>query len=260
MAILAAMDLEVAGFLAESDFRVADEGRGATLYESTTEREVVLAVSGGGRQRAESAVEQVMEAARPSLLLSTGFAGGVRPGLRAGDVVLCDSLLAVDGATRSWSVEAAHPTQTLERALGEMVATSLGEAGVEYTVGGCLSVPEIVHDSPTKRRIGDGFPVSVVDMESYWIAKTAAERKVAHVAVRSVIDTVDQSLPSFVGPETASGGPWEALGHLLRRPSDLPGLVRLARHAKVAKASLTAMLRAIVTARLDARWVEQRRA
>ena len=246
--IVAAMKEELAEYIARGRFGVLDHSETVTLYQSTCLRDVVVAVSGVGRERAEDATAMAVERLEPDLAISTGFAGAVQPGLETGELVLCDTVLAVEGPVESWAGSATPARPAGDAGLRERVATGIRESGERCSRGGCLSVPEIVLNGSAKRRIGVDYKVSVVDMESYWVCRIAAEHRVPCLVLRSVLDTVEQSMPSFVGcmPATGYRSRRGVLGQVLARPAELPGLVRLARQARVARASLARALFALV--------------
>ena len=242
--VVAAMKEELAEYLDRGRFFVLDRSEQVALFQSMYRRDVVVVVTGIGRKRAEDATGVAIMRLAPDLVISTGFAGAVRPGLETGELVLCDTVLSVEGPADSWAGSATPALPAGDAGLRERVSTGIQESGERCSSGGCLSVPEIVLNGPDKRRIGVDYKVSIVDMESYWVSRIAAEHRVPCLVLRSVLDTVEQSLPSFVGsmPANGSRSRRSVLGQALARPGELPGLVRLARQARVARASLARAL------------------
>ena len=242
--VIAAMKEELAEYIARGRFCVLECSEKVTLYQSTYRRDVVIALTGVGRKRAEDATALAVMRLEPDLAISTGFAGAAQPGLETGELVLCDTVMAVEGPADCWAGSATPAKPAGDAGLRERVATDIRESGARCFRGGCLSVPEIVLNSSAKRRIGVDYKVSIVDMESYWVSRIAAEHRVPCLVLRSVLDTVEQSLPSFVGsmPANGSRSRRSVLGQALARPGELPGLVRLARQARVARASLARAL------------------
>ena len=146
-----------------------------------------------------------------------------------------------------WDLDAAkeRPTPMGRRPLFDTLIQEAKRNGNECRLSGCLSVPDLVQSSSMKTWIGATFPVSIIDMESYWVNEVAAERDVPHAAIRTVLDPVEQTLPAFVG-EAVDGDRnrnWErALRYLVSRPAEAPRLMRLASQVRVARASLGDML------------------
>ena len=88
-------------------------------------------------------------------------------------------------------------------------------------------------------------PVSIIDMESYWVSETAASYGIPHMVVRSVLDPVGQTLPAFIEEAVSedSGSNWaRAVKYAVAKPMETPKLLQLAGQAKVARASLAEFL------------------
>ena len=248
--ILAALKEEVADFLAQGHYREAVRTDGNRCFESSSERDVAVVVGGVGKERAESATRAALERYGPDLAISAGFAGAVRPGLSTGDLVVCSRVWSVEGPTEGWSRESARSRGLLEGASDSGVAHALEQMRPQPKNADCLSAPRLVAGSRTKKWIGTQFPVSIIDMESFWVTQTAARYDVPTIVVRSVFDPVEQTLPQFVADAAASGAMarWRgALGLALSRPGQIPGLLRLAGQAKVARRALAQCLRAIAS-------------
>ena len=61
------------------------------------EREVVVVESGPGRQRAAKTAHALIDAFRPRIVVSAGFAGGLDPRVKRHDLVAAESLVDADG-------------------------------------------------------------------------------------------------------------------------------------------------------------------
>ena len=257
IAILAAMREEVADYLSHGGFRASDRTSVAEFYRSSSPREVLVVLSGVGRARVEDALRRTLENFTVDLVIATGFAGGVRPALQTGELVLSDRVMTVDGPPESW------PTQTIRsRPAGAAtwrasVIAGIEEAGLRPSYADCLTVPQLASTSAMKTWIGSNFPVGIVDMESYWVCRMAAGHGVSHLVARAVLDPVKHSLPTFVSQVAATGRPGllRTLTYALSRPSEIPGLIRLAEQAKAASASLDILLNTIVNHALEPREV-----
>ena len=251
LAILAALRQEIRDYVGPRGFSETAREGGTRFYQSPAARDVVVVEGGVGRTRAEKATRQTVERFRPDLIVSAGFAGAVKPGLRTSDLILCDRVWAAEGPARTWSSEAA-PSRPMEAgaALADRLDAALQLVAGKTARGACLSVPQVIAGKAEKARIGNDFPVSIVDMESFWVSQTAAGYGVPHVVVRSVLDPVEQSLPPFVSLVAASGdrgGWWPVLRHVLATPAEIPGLVRLAAQARAASRTLGAFLAAFAS-------------
>ena len=246
LAIVAALKEEVSELLASGGFRVAEGHSGARYYRSEATSNVLVVESGIGGKRAQRATEHVVETFKPDLIVSAGFAGGVKPGLKTGDLRLCQTVWCVEGPPDGWTLPAASSHTLDPEAAGEGAYTAVEKVG--HRTGDCLSVPQVVLSSSSKKQIGAEFPVDVIDMESFWVSQTAARHGISHLVLRSVLDPMEQSLPSFLDtvPGGGTAGTWlRGLRFALTSPLQVPGLLRLASQVRVARASLTAWLTAL---------------
>lgn len=248
LAIIAALKEEVKSYLREGDFRVVARDRFLRFYQSPSESEVVVVEGGLGRERAEKAATQVIDRYRPDVIVSAGFAGGVRAGLIPGDLYLCSRLMSVEGPAVLWQRDAASEGSIEDPGILEQL-TKDTERRQRYGVCGCLSVPRFVSTSSMKAWIGDTFPVSIIDMESYWVNEKANACGIPHLVVRSVLDPVEQTLPDFVAQtidDDEDAARWErAVKYIVTRPIETPKLLQLASQVKVASASLGKFLNSL---------------
>ena len=245
LAIVAAFRQEIGGYLKEGDFRAVAQDGLLRFYESPSVSDVVVVEGGVGRSGAGEAATQVIERYQPDAVVSAGFAGGVRGGLKAGDLYVCDRLLSVEGPAVTWRAEDAVERPAGDTALVEQLSNTAGPRRQRYGVCGCLTVPALAWTKSMKEWIGSTFPVSIIDMESFWVGEKAAEREVPHLAVRTVLDPVEQTLPRFVARLVGerSWRRWpRAARELAIGPLETPRLFALASQAKIARAALAGFL------------------
>jgi hypothetical protein len=106
----------------------------------------------------------------------------------------------------------------------------------------------VIGQPEVKRRIGDSLPVEMVDMESYWAGRVAADRGIPFLVVRAVLDEVGDRLPDLPNAidETGAIARGRALRQLLSRPREVPALIRLAVSARRASQRLAVFAEAFV--------------
>ena len=105
-------------------------------------------------------------------------------------------------------------------------------------------MPRLVCETEAKRTLGDEFDADVVDMESYWIASVASEKNIPFLSVRTISDTVRDSLPPF-DQIIDSDGKWRwqrAISYLPSHPKQLATLFVLYRNTRRARANLTCFI------------------
>ena len=195
------------------------------------------AVTGVGRE-VSPAFAALLDAERPSIVLSLGFAGGLRPDLSTGALVLCTAALAEGAAPIDFDPSA--------------VAQALRGAGVAVASGALLTVDEPLLTAEAKRNAHAATGAAAVDMEGYALAGAACERGVPIIALRAVLDRAKHGLPSFVAHIVADGGRGEirhTLGGLRADPLLAPRLPLLAWRAAAASRALRRGVAALILAR-----------
>lgn len=166
------------------------------------------------------------------LLVSFGVAGGLDPDLRAGDLVLADAVR--DG-------DATIATE------GSVVAR-LGALLPDAAIGTVLGVGSPIADPADKARLRAATGAIALDMESHALARVAAGRP--FVVVRAIADTAGIALPPAARLAVGADGELaigRVLGSILRRPSQIAGLIRLAIATRRALAALDRAARALAT-------------
>jgi adenosylhomocysteine nucleosidase len=184
---------------------------------------VLILETGVGRGAAGAALNWLLGASalgRPGLVVYAGFAGALDAGLRVGDVLVAKDV--IDASGRSWAT--GWPDQP-------------GQARL-------LTVPRLVGSPREKQRLGHHHRADAVDMESAYVADRCARHGIRFGCVRAISDHAHAALsPALVG--LLSGGrvsPHRALSVLLREPSMLGALWRLARDTRVAAMALAGAL------------------
>ncbi len=183
-------------------------------------RRVCLAVSGEGSRNAAAAVERLLAGAPVEALLGIGIAGGLTGDLGVGDLVLSDRLLQPGGPV----VE--PPPWRWSKAVRRFE----DEPG-----GTVVTVQKIVRTPSDKRRLASSLGLerrSVVDLESTSWASAAADRGVPWLVLRSVSDSVGETLPldfdRFRRPDGRVSRA-RVIAHAAPRPKLLIELARLRR-------------------------------
>ncbi|MBE7204751.1 MAG: phosphorylase [Parafilimonas terrae] len=185
----------------------------------------IVTVSGGGdATRLEDMLGRHLTNGAKAVI-SFGIAGGLAPGLRAGAVVVADSIH--DGNT-TWAGDPQWRARLLQ-ALPQAVRGSI--AGVNTALG----------TAEGKRRLHRASGALAVDMESHIAARLAARHGVPFAALRIIADPAGRTLPhaALVGMKpdgTADVG--AVLRSLARRPGDLGALLLTACDAQAAFAAL----------------------
>jgi hopanoid-associated phosphorylase len=163
-----------------------------------------------------------------SALLSFGVAGGLAPGLRAGDVVLAEGVVAGGQTLRS---DSAWIGRTREALADEL----------PITVGMLAGVAAPVVTGEEKRRLYAATGAVALDMESHAVAAAARGAGLPFLAIRVIADAATQSVPAWLSgviDETGAVNLAAFFGGLMAHPLDGVAVCRLAGANRRAMASL----------------------
>ncbi len=190
----------------------------------------LLAVSGVGEWRAEHAAQALVDAGVGGLV-SWGCAAGLSPELPVGALCLPDFVVAVEG--HRWPTDSAW-----RRSVTEAV-------GARAVFNGALAhASQVLASSAAKRELAAQADAVVADMESVAVARVAHRHGLPLLVVRSVVDPLGLTLPAVIADHIDESGrvPLSPLLRgLLRRPSDLLTLLKLASGFRASLASLRAV-------------------
>jgi adenosylhomocysteine nucleosidase len=209
-------------------------------------RDAVLVQTGMGRERAETATKLVLERYPVTVLVSLGFAGALTEDLKVGDVVVCSTLFCAEGRGQGATKPISYCS---DDGLLRHATEALEGTAVRFCLGSGVTVPQVISTPEERRELRKAFDAHVVDMESYWIARIASDKRIPFVEIRSISDTPRDSLPPLGQMLTENGRMrWkEALSYFLRHPGLPIVLLGLAWNARRASRSLTIAVLSFVT-------------
>jgi len=140
-------------------------------------RKIVLSKTGVGPEAATDALTRITDDAF-ACVVSVGFAGALQPGMASGDLVL-----DIQGADAE-----------LPPAARELAA----QQGTPLHFGKIIHSDKVLASPAEKRALGQAQRASAVDMETSSIRAWAGRRGTPALAVRVILDGVDDRLPSAV--------------------------------------------------------------
>jgi len=145
--------------------------------------------TGMGRRRAQAAARALAREAPVPLLVVVGFAGGLAPGARAGEVVVAEELRGAAG-------------ERVRCGAASLLAEILEEAGIRVSRGVIASSPRPVLGA-SRRRLREQLGALAADMESLWLAPAVPAEALG--VVRVLADA----------PRTGLWRPWEGVRRLV---------------------------------------------
>jgi adenosylhomocysteine nucleosidase len=158
-------------------------------------------------------------------LMSFWVAGGLSPNLRPGACIVGSAIVSAGGQVathRAWS-EAL--LQSMPNAIYGMIA----------------GVPAPIARPDAKRALHIETGAIAVDMESHIVARVAVAHGLPIAAVRVIIDPAERRLPQAVLAAFRPNGTTDIIAMIqsvIRQPRDLPGLLRIALDAGIARSAL----------------------
>ena len=148
-------------------FAVKEEAR-FFRPQTGSQEQVETLLTGIGRHNAEKSIRTLLGQQKPRLVLSCGFAGGLRPDLAAGSIV--------------FSVEAETDLEA-----------PLMAAGARPARFHC--VDRVATTAEEKRAIWQATSADAVEMESQIICECCREQTIPSGTVRVILDTAGEDLP-----------------------------------------------------------------
>jgi len=183
----------------------------------------VVAVAGGG----DAALADKLNALHGDIrgVISIGLAGALSPHLKVGDVVIADRVLT---GAETWDCHEGWRVRLMSR---------LPQAHQGQIFGSDV----IIEQPETKSGLHDATGALAVDMESQVAARFASARDLPFAVLRVISDDASHVLPpaALVAMKPDGGiALGRVLGSILKRPGQVPALVRTARSSNRAFAEL----------------------
>lgn len=215
---------------------------GLSLHDASSsvtinDQKILALITGMGALRMTTALAKAIDAHHPARLILLGFSGGLDPSLTTGHTITATTVLNTQG-------QAIDLTGHLPR-----LHRSDGSHNPLTTL---LTTDQIICDPAQKKTLGQQHRAAAVDLESFHLAKLAADRQIPLTIIRAISDTADFALPASIGNWVKSDGSpsiIKVLGDLLRHPFLLPVLLQLRKHTQAAAGQLAIQVKAMVASR-----------
>lgn len=161
-------------------------------------------------------------------ILSFGLAGGLAPGLRAGDVVIASQILS--GEERYRADAKWHQA---------MIAAFNGTLSIHR--GAFAGHDAVLTNSADKAALHAATSALAVDMESHIAAEYAQRHGLPFAAIRAISDPAHRSLPELASDALRPDGSvdlMKVISGVLRQPAQIPALIAAGSDSNKAFASL----------------------
>jgi hopanoid-associated phosphorylase len=183
----------------------------------------VMTVVGGSSGRLRERLESALAGARG--VISIGIAGALAPQLRPGDVVVAAAVVARGeylAGDSKWSA------RLIAHLPGAVLAPISGTNALVATAA-------------EKARLFDATGAYATDMESHIAAEIAQSRGLPFAGLRIVADAATSDLPACASVALTPDGKVNlpaVLGSVVKRPGQIPQIMRMARESNAAFAAL----------------------
>ncbi len=190
------------------------------------------------RETARLALDRFSEA---ELVIGTGVAGALAPGMSPGDIVVADRI--VTACAKGPSTE---PPVIVSEQARTHCEDRLRSAGLAFSRGALLTSNRVLASVEAKRLAREQSGAIAVDMESAAIASETERRKLPFVVVRTVMDAVDDEVfGADLADENGRVSALAATGYLARNPSAIAQLPRMMRSLGRATRSIADAIEAL---------------
>lgn len=226
VAIIGAMDEEVIYFKQVMSNINERNIANVTFYEGTIgEQKVVLLQSGIGKVNAAMATTILMEQYKPTAVINTGTAGGLKSDAEVGDIVIANEVVHhdVDVTVFDYAygqVPQMPATYPSNRELLEKVKRTLAALDLPYSIGLVGTGDSFMSDPNRVAFVKEKFPmIHAAEMEAAAIAQVCYQYDVPFIVIRALSDIAGKdsaiSFEQFVA--TASKNATKMIQHVLEQ-------------------------------------------
>ena len=191
-------------------------------------------VCGMGGENARIAAQMLIEQ-NVSALVSWGTAGALTENIRAGDLILADSVITKGGDSYPFNAE-----------WNKRVANRLCNTSLKIRNGMIAHTDQVLATPENKISLQSATRALATDMESISIARCAYAANLPCMAVRAIVDESSQVIPEAIINNTDTFGHPALLPLLIslsRKPDLIPSLIHLAKGMKAATKTLKIVAR-----------------
>jgi len=196
--------------------------------------------TGMGPENAGASARRLFEDRSIAAALALGVAAGLIPRLRTGDLIVGDRVIS---HRRDMTTRQSFPC---DARLQESALTVIRQSGDRYALGSIVTVERIVLAAEEKRGLAAESGAMAADMESAAIASAASARAVPFLAIRAILDPVEEDLmiafDRFLD-ERGEPRPLPLIRYLVAQPQALLRLVALGLRTKTVCSRLGHVLR-----------------
>ena len=218
-------------------FAVKEEA--AVFRRTPTAARVQILLVGMGQANAAQSIRAALAASRPSLVITSGFAGGLNPQLLTGDVVFEIGRSRGDETLTGPKLETPHVVS-----YEKLLAAGAREGKFHFA-------DHVATTAAEKWTLWQQTSADAVEMESQISRDICREQGIPSATVRVILDQAGEDLPldfnALMTPDLRMDFGKLAFA-LLKSPGKIPALMRLQKQSRFAAQKLSAVLTQIISA------------
>ena len=218
IAITFALPTESSGFRARLDEKQAQPG---LVFGTINEKAVAICHTGVGGKHCNDRMEQLLHKARPTLVISSGFAGAVTEQLQPGELILAENFSDLVVLARAREILSDHKARVVKLFTSASILDSISE----------------------RNEIARASGAAAVDMETGSISEICKAHGVPLLSLRAITDTPAEPLPApadvlfdIEAQRTKYG---RLLTYLFRHPDSIVKLTAFSRRIAKVRGKLT---------------------
>ncbi len=197
--IIGAMEIEIAGLITRmTDVREISRGKITVTYGKLSGAEVAVCRSGIGKVHAASAAVFMLERFPAiELMINLGVAGGVKPGIRQGDIVVASAAVqhdydqTPDGLVKGQICGYEDPLLPCDKAAAERMCGVLSTLGYRFDTGVIASGDQFISSKTKAAALYTEFNAYACDMETASVAHVCDIFSKCFLGIRSISDNAD---------------------------------------------------------------------
>jgi adenosylhomocysteine nucleosidase len=235
--IVCALNIEAGCFTDRLGVKTNVRGNGFEVVQGFLgKRPIAVMLCGVGAEAAQRGCEALLAGHHPRWVISAGFAGGLQPQIKRGDLVLATQVQDPGGRQLAIDFKGSLPPPP----------------GLAIHTGKLLTSERILASVAEKQATGQSTGALAVEMETMVVATVCAAAGQRFLSLRVISDAMDEEVPrdveKLIAAKTGVQRAGTILGGLFRRPSLVKDLWRLQEQALVSAENLAKGLETLIAA------------
>ncbi|TWT64073.1 phosphorylase family protein [Rubinisphaera italica] len=205
-------------------------GKSSVVIGQIKTARIALVTTGPGRKRIRQVLPLLLDQIHVSHLLNVGLCGGLSSELSAGALIVPNDIIEEQGP----SIQLASPVKDIQES---------------FATVSLLSVIHPLHSRVLKEKAFTDSSAQAVDMEAFFVAEIAQDRKIPLTVIKGVSDDSLTDFPAELMHVTRQDGgvDWSQLVRsILFRPGMIIKLLRLQKSSRLAMKNVSEQVKRLI--------------